>query len=122
MNCSGGCYECNCQDITVTNTGAIEITFEEDKPIEYKFNEAKYLEELKEYIDSTYLAHYSQNKFQTTEIIIERGRGTGFCMGNIDKYSNRYGKKGSREDHRKDLMKILHFAILQLYIHDNNKG
>jgi hypothetical protein len=122
MNCTGGCYECNCQDITVANTETIEITFEKDKTVEYIFNESKYLEELKDYIDSTYLAHYSQNRFQTTEIIIERGRGTGFCMGNVDKYSNRYGKKGSREDHRKDLMKILHFAILQLYIHDNDKG
>lgn len=111
MNCTGGCYECNCKTDVPDN-----------KEFEYKFEEGKYLEELKEYIDSTYQQHYSQNKFQTTEIIIERGRGTGFCMGNVDKYSNRYGKKGSREDHRKDLMKILHFTILQLYIHDNDKG
>lgn len=88
----------------------------------YKFDEDKYLEELKEYIDSTYKSHYSQNKFQTTEIIIERGRGTGFCMGSVDKYSNRYGKKGTMADARKDLMKILHFTLLQLYIHDNEKG
>jgi hypothetical protein len=112
----GECYAC--EMIEVSDTQEVCL----DNKIVYKFNEAKYLEELKEYIDSTYTAHYSQNKFQTTEIIIERGRGTGFCMGNIDKYSNRYGKKGSREDHRKDLMKILHFAILQLYIHDNDKG
>lgn len=88
----------------------------------YKFDEDKYLKELEEYINSTYVGHYSQNKFQTTEIIIERGRGTGFCMGNVDKYSNRYGLKGNREDSRKDLMKILHFTLLQLYIHDNEKG
>jgi hypothetical protein len=42
----------------------------------YKFDEDKYLKELEEYINSTYVGHYSQNKFQTTEIIIERGRGT----------------------------------------------
>jgi len=87
--------------------------------IDYRFNEHKYIEELQEYIDKTYSQHYSANKFQSTEVIIDRGHGTGFCMGNVDKYSNRYGKKGERDDHRKDLMKILHYALLQLYVHDN---
>jgi len=89
------------------------------KKIDYKFNENKYIEEFKNYIDKTYDGHYSSNKFQSTEVIIDRGNGTGFCMGNVDKYSNRYGKKGERDDHRKDLMKILHYALIQLYIHDN---
>lgn len=87
--------------------------------IDYKFNEGGYISELQEYIDSTYNGHYSTNKMQSTEVIIDRGHGTGFCMGNIDKYSNRYGNKGTRTDARKDLMKILHYALIQLYIHDN---
>lgn len=90
------------------------------KKIDYKFNEGELIAEFQNYIDSTYTGHYSQNKFQSTEVIIERGHGTGFCMGNIDKYSNRYGNKGTREDARKDLMKVLHYALIQLYIHDNN--
>ena len=117
MACNGQCHVCTCD--------RDDFTFESEPTqirVDYKFDEDLYLKELKEYIDGTYKGHYSQNKFQTTEIIIERGRGTGFCMGNIDKYSNRYGKKGTPDDHRKDLMKVLHFAILQLYIHDNNKG
>ena len=88
--------------------------------IEYKFNEKQYIEEFQTYIDKTYDGHYSSNQFQSTEVIIDRGHGTGFCMGNVDKYSNRYGKKGSKEDARKDLMKILHYALIQLHIHDNN--
>ena len=87
--------------------------------IEYKFNEDNLIAEFQKYIDSTYTGHYSKNKFQSTEVIIERGHGTGFCMGNIDKYSNRYGNKGTRDDARKDLMKVLHYALIQLYIHDN---
>jgi len=87
--------------------------------IDYKFNEGKYIQEIQEYIDSTYGQHYSKHKIQSTEVIIDRGHGTGFCMGNVDKYSNRYGNKGTRDDARKDLMKILHYAIIQLYIHDN---
>lgn len=86
--------------------------------IDYKFNERNLIEEFQSYIDSTYKGHYATNKFQSTEVIIERGHGTGFCMGNVDKYSNRYGKKGSRADARKDLMKVLHYALIQLYIHD----
>ena len=89
------------------------------KKIDYKFDEDLYLNEMKEYVDATYDGHYSTNTFQSTEVIIDRGHGTGFCMGNVDKYSNRYGKKGTREDARKDLMKILHYALIQLYVHDN---
>ena len=37
---------------------------------------------------------------------------------NIDKYSNRYGSKGTVDDYRKDLMKIAHYAIIALYCHD----
>jgi|TARA_B100000035_G_scaffold271222_1_gene245937 hypothetical protein len=96
------------------NTGEAVI-----RKIDYKFDEDLYLNEMKEYVDATYDGHYSTNTFQSTEVIIDRGHGTGFCMGNVDKYSNRYGKKGTREDARKDLMKILHYALIQLYVHDN---
>ena len=92
-----------------------------DKKIypDYKFNEGNLINEFKEYVDATYNSHYSQNGFQSTEIIVERGHGTGFCMGNIDKYSNRYGKKGNKIEQRKDLVKIMHYALIQLHIHDN---
>ena len=86
--------------------------------IEYKYSENQYVAELKEYIDETYGLHYSRDKFQATEFIIDGGHGTGFCIGNVLKYAQRYGKKGTREDARKDLMKVLHYAILQLYVHD----
>ena len=88
--------------------------------IDYRFDEEKYITEFKEYVDATYNQHYSQNKFQSTEVIIDRGHGTGFCMGNVDKYASRYLNKGTRDDARKDLMKVLHYTLLQLYIHDNN--
>lgn len=87
--------------------------------IDYIFNEPKYLDELKRYIDSTYDSHYGKdNKIQSTQVIIDRGRGIDFCLGNVDKYSNRYGFKGDRSDHRKDLMKLIHYALLALHAHD----
>jgi len=91
--------------------------------IDYKYNEAELISELKRYIDSTYGQHYSRDRFQATEFIIDGGHGTGFCIGNVLKYAQRYGKKGTSEDARKDLMKVLHYALIQLFIHDElNKG
>ena len=86
--------------------------------IQYKFNEDILLSEFKSYIDATYGQHYARDKFQATEFIIDGGHGTGFCVGNVLKYAQRYGKKGSPTDSRKDLMKVLHYALIQLYIHD----
>tara|TARA_B100001063_G_scaffold182902_1_gene172171 strand:- start:215 stop:586 length:372 start_codon:yes stop_codon:yes gene_type:complete len=86
----------------------------------YKFDEDKYVEELMKVIDSTYSGHYSRQQFQATEFIIDGGHGTGFCIGNIMKYAQRYGKKGTSEDARKDLLKVLHYGIIQLHVHDIN--
>ena len=89
--------------------------------IEYKFSEDKSLKLLKDHIDKTYSSHYSKNKFQSTEFITDAGHGTGFCIGNILKYAQRYGKKGTKEDARKDLLKVIHYGIIALYNHDKEK-
>ena len=92
------------------------------KQTQYKYDEDVALLELKAYIDATYEQHYSRNKFQATEFIIDSGHGEGFCIGNIMKYAQRYGKKGSKIDARKDLYKVLHYGIIALHVHDNNNG
>ena len=84
--------------------------------IEYKYSEDRILKEIKEYIDTTYGEHYSQNKFQATEFIVDSGHGEGFCIGNIMKYAQRYGKKDGHN--RKDLLKVLHYAIMSIHNHD----
>jgi len=94
-----------------------ELTFTLAEP-DYKFNEGELIKEFKEYVEATYNTHYSEEKFQATEFIIDGGHGTGFCIGNILKYAQRYGKKGSHKDARKDLLKVMHYALFQLYIHD----
>ena len=81
--------------------------------IQYKFNENKIVNDVMDYINKTYESHYAQTKnYQATEIIIDQGHGTGFCMGNILKYAQRYGKKQGRN--KDDLMKVIHYAIIQL--------
>ena len=87
--------------------------------INYKFNEEKLCMELLDYIDNTYNGHYSKNKFQSTEFIIDCGHGMGFSLGNVLKYAQRYGKKEGHN--RADLMKILHYAIIALNVHDRNQ-
>ena len=82
----------------------------------YKYNEDNTLVELKDNIDSTYDQHYSQNKFQATEFIIDGGHGEGFCIGNIMKYAQRYGKKNGYN--RSDLLKVIHYGIIALHNHD----
>jgi hypothetical protein len=78
----------------------------------YKFNEDLILRRLKNYIDNTYNQHYAQAKTQTTEIVFENGHGEGFCIGNIIKYAQRFGKKDGRNE--KDLYKVIHYAIILL--------
>ena len=84
--------------------------------IEYKYDEGAALMELEEYIDSTYDEHYSKNKYQATEFIIDGGHGEGFCIGNILKYAQRYGKKNGKD--RSDLLKVLHYGIIALHVND----
>ena len=85
-----------------------------------KFNETELLEEVQDYIDDTYKSHYADNKYQATDIIIDAGLGEGFCMGNINKYIKRYGRKQGYN--RKDILKLIHYAIIMLYVHDKENS
>ena len=84
--------------------------------INYKYNEGELIKEFQAYVDATYGEHYSLNKYQATEFIIDAGHGDGFCIGNVMKYAQRYGKKDGYN--RKDIMKVLHYALIELYVHD----
>ena len=72
------------------------------KKIKYKYDENDNILELLKYVNSTYEQHYSKNKFQATEFIIDGGHGEGFCIGNIMKYAQRYGNKNGYN--RQDLL------------------
>jgi hypothetical protein len=89
--------------------------------INYKYDEGDLLREITQYIDATYGEHYSQNQYQATEFIIDGGHGIGFTVGNILKYAQRYGHKGTPEDWRKDLLKVIHYAIIAMHVHDKEQ-
>tara|TARA_B110000908_G_scaffold169480_1_gene226730 strand:- start:140 stop:436 length:297 start_codon:yes stop_codon:yes gene_type:complete len=88
--------------------------------IDYKYDEDALIKELQEYVDVTYGQHYSQDKVQTTEFVIDAGHGEGFCLGNVIKYTQRYGKKEGKN--RKDLLKVLHYGLIALHVHDLEEG
>ena len=78
--------------------------------IEYKFNDDEVLKYVKQYIDKTYESHYAQGNIQATEVVFDSEHGVGFCIGNIIKYAQRYGKKDGVNP--ADLLKIIHYAIM----------
>ena len=84
-----------------------------------KFNEDIILERLKNYIESTYVQHYGKGDIQTTEVTFDAGHGEGFCIGNIIKYAQRFGKKEGRNE--ADLYKIIHYAVILLGQMDKEK-
>lgn len=88
-----------------------------------KFDEEQYIQELLDYITKTYEEHYAYgDKLQVYDVIHASGNSKGFCIGNILKYASRLYKKGTPEDARKDILKILHYAVLLLYAHDNEEA
>ena len=84
-----------------------------------KYSEDVIIKELKEYIGRTYQQHYSagDDKIQTLDLIEACGDGEAFCRSNILKYASRYDKKGTA---RRDIMKILHYAVLLMHFNDKN--
>jgi hypothetical protein len=85
----------------------------------WKYNEEEIVKELLEYIRGTYTQHYSagDDKIQTLDLIEACGDGEAFCRSNILKYASRYDKKGCA---RRDIMKILHYAVLLMNFNDKN--
>ena len=85
----------------------------------YKYSEVEILKEISDYIAGTYQQHYSagDDKIQTLDLIEACGDGEAFCRSNILKYASRYDKKGTA---RRDIMKILHYAVLLMHFNDKN--
>jgi len=103
-------------DLNVS-TGNIDIISITATPC--KYDEEEIVKELLEYIRGTYRQHYSagSDRIQTLDLIEACGDGEAFCRSNILKYASRYDKKGTA---RRDIIKILHYAILLMHFNDKN--
>ena len=89
---------------------------------------AEFLEDFKEvfddvwdYIENTYGSHYGdENKVQLIDLWESAGIADTMFKGDITKYALRYGKKDGKN--KKDLMKILHYTLLLLYLDHYAQG
>ena len=97
-----------------------DFMISKDKPYSYSFNEDEWIINVQKYIDMTYTAHYGNGQYQATDMIIDAGHGEGFCIGNIMKYAMRYGKKDGKK--KSELLKIIHYAIIALYLNEKTDG
>lgn len=87
--------------------------------VPYKYQEDVILKEIAAYIDTTYKGHYvGEDNVQSLDLILATGHATGFNVGNMLKYGSRYGKK--RGYNRDDLLKVIHYAIFELFNHSKN--
>ena len=86
-----------------------------------KYNEHKIIQEISDYITSTYGEHYSTTKdgFQVQDMLRQLDIDKDFCQANAIKYLCRYGKKDGKN--RKDLLKAIHYIILLMSSEDNKK-
>jgi len=90
---------------------------------DYKYREREIMNQVMKYIDSTYREHYVHESanIETGQLILaDPERGLGFCIGNVLKYADRYGRKNGFNE--KDLFKVIHYAVMALSInHSNSK-
>ena len=87
-----------------------------------KYEEDKGIEDLQEYVASTYNGHYTTkgSNVQTLDLIESVGDAPSFCRSNAIKYLSRYEKKGQA---KRDILKAMHYCLLLYYFsgqtHDN---
>ena len=85
-----------------------------------KYNEREALDEIEDYIQSTYGEHYvGKNEFQIQDLLHSIDIAVPFCQANAMKYLSRYGKK--KGQNRLDLLKAVHYTILLMYFSECNK-
>lgn len=90
----------------------------------WKYHEDIILNDIKDYVAGTYRSHYTGKAnghvdIQTIDLLAAKGLSSGFCQSNIIKYGTRYGDKDGKN--KKDLLKVIHYAMLLLYFDDHYK-
>ena len=81
----------------------------------FKYSEDEILKDVKDYIASTYSAHYTSkgSQIQTLDLIESIGDAESFCRANAIKYLSRFGKKNGKS--KFDLFKAMHYCTLLYY-------
>jgi Protein of unknwon function (DUF3310) len=81
----------------------------------FKYDEERILNDVENYIKSTYNQHYVRgNDIQVNDLIMAIGHGEGSYISNAIEYLARYGKKDGKNV--KDLYKAIHNIILLIHL------
>ena len=93
-----------------------------DGGMEWNYSEGATLALLEDYLRGTYGAHYASegSKIQTLDFIESIGDAEAFCRSNAIKYLSRFGKKDGKNP--KDLLKVMHYAILLYHFSGMHDG
>ena len=88
----------------------------------FKYHEDEIIKDVESYVSGTYRGHYTgttheYRNVQTLDLMAARDVASGFCQANILKYGSRYGSKDGKN--KKDLMKVIHYAMLLLHFDDH---
>ena len=99
-----------------------EVEKKESMAHYFKYHEDEILKDIESYVSGTYRGHYTgttheYRNVQTLDLMAARDVASGFCQANILKYGSRYGSKDGRN--KKDLMKVIHYAMLLLHFDDH---
>ena len=83
-----------------------------------KYSEDRIINDFHAYIDKTYGQHYmsEEQNIECFDVWLALGDSVPTFRNTAIKYLWRYGKKGG--SNRDDLMKVLHYAIIALHVHD----
>lgn len=102
------------EEVNKINTS--EETNVQIKPHLWKYSEGKIVNDLWDYLKSTYGEHYTtdgEDSIQCFDAWIAMGDATPTFRNTAIKYLWRYGKKNG--NNKKDLMKALHYIVLCLH-------
>ena len=93
-----------------------------EEEMKWNYSEGATLALLEDYLRGTYGAHYANegSKIQTLDFIESIGDAEAFCRSNAIKYLSRFGKKDGKNP--KDLLKVMHYAILLYHFSGMHDG
>ena len=90
----------------------IQAPFNGEKPKFFHYSEDLFLEELKKHFETTNVTHYS-GEIQPTEFIMSHANSMDFLIGNVIKYTFRFGRKNGFD--KSDLFKAVHYLSMMYH-------